>query len=117
MKIHHVGYVRKSRNGRALKLDIAVQNVLDAVRYTGKNGQEYVGLVINMSTLLDVLEDRRVVTGVNQITVEKDKGAGDKEDKGGKDNGSKGRKDKKDEMNGVKKAFRAAGVECGNGQR
>jgi hypothetical protein len=84
MKIHHVGYVRKSRNGRALKLDIAVQNVLDAVRYTGKNGQEYVGLVINMSTLLDVLEDRRIVTGVNQISVEKDKGSEGRSDKGKK---------------------------------
>ncbi len=92
MKVHHVGYVRKSRNGRALKLDIAVQNVLDAVRYTSKNGQEYVGLVINMSTLLDVLEGRRVVTGVNQITLEKDKGdQGDEEKK--KDKGGEERKD------------------------
>jgi hypothetical protein len=73
MKVQHVGYARKSRNGRALKLDLSLLKFLTAERYTGKDGKEYVGLVVNMSTLLDVLEGRREVTGVNQISIDIDK--------------------------------------------
>jgi len=67
MKVQHVGYARKSRNGRALKLDLSLNGFLTANRYTGKDGKEYVGLLINVSKLLDVLEGRSEVIGVNQI--------------------------------------------------
>jgi hypothetical protein len=70
MKVQHVGYARKSVNGRALKLDIALEAFVTAERYRGKDGQEYVPLLINMSKLLDILEDRRKVTGVSQIVNE-----------------------------------------------
>lgn len=67
MKVQHVGYARRSRNGRALKLDLSLNEFLMANRYAGKDGKEYVGLLINVSKLLDVLEGRSEVTGVNQI--------------------------------------------------
>lgn len=67
MRVRHIGYARKSRTGRALKLDLVLEAFNDATRYTGKEGKEYVGLVINMSKLCDVLEGRKEVTNVSQI--------------------------------------------------
>ena len=84
MNVQHVGYARKSRKGRALKLDLSLQEFLTATRYTGKDGEEYVGLLINMSKLLDVLEGRKEVTNVTQI---------------GNDNGDEMRKTEKSRAN------------------
>ena len=67
MNVLHVGYARKSRNGRALKLDILLEAFLSAQRYRGGDGKEYVNIVVNLDKLVDVLEGRKAVTGVNQI--------------------------------------------------
>jgi hypothetical protein len=67
MKVNHIGYARKSKNGKALKLGLLVDALFHARRYVSKDGKWYVGLVINESKVLDVLEGRKVVTNVSQI--------------------------------------------------
>lgn len=73
MKILHIGYARRSRNGRALKLDILIESVLSAQRYTGSDGKEYINAVLNVDKLYSVLEGRKPVTGINQITEDGEK--------------------------------------------
>jgi hypothetical protein len=65
--IYHMGYVRRSRRGRAVKLDISLEAFLMADRYTAKDGNEWVGMTVSIGKLLDVLEGRIEVAGVNQI--------------------------------------------------
>jgi hypothetical protein len=65
--IYHMGYVRRSRRGRALKLDISLEAFLLADRYTARDGNEWVGMTVSIGKLLDVLEGRIEVAGVNQI--------------------------------------------------
>jgi len=65
--IYHMGYCRRSRHGRALKLDISLEAFLMADRYTAKDGNEWVGMTISIGKVLDVLEGRMEVAGVNQI--------------------------------------------------
>lgn len=62
-----MGYARKSKNGKALKLDLLADEFLKAKKYRGKDGKRYVGLVINLGNLLDVLEGRKEVTNVSQL--------------------------------------------------
>lgn len=62
-----VGYARKSRRGLALKLDLGLEEFLTAKRYVGKDGKEYVALVVNLRGLQAVLDGKREVTGVCQL--------------------------------------------------
>jgi hypothetical protein len=67
MKVEHVGYVRMSKRGKALKLDLVMEALDAADKYRGKDGKLYVGLVIQIEKLLDVLEKKREVVGIEQI--------------------------------------------------
>jgi len=62
-----VGYARKSKKGKALKIDLGLEAFLTAQRYKGRDGKEYVGLVVNLSALRDVVEGRREVTSICQL--------------------------------------------------
>ena len=62
-----VGYVRKSRNGNALKLSISAEAFDDAQRYLSQDGKEYVGLIISLAKVQEVLDDSRDVTSICQI--------------------------------------------------
>ena len=67
MKVEHVGYVRMSKRGKALKIDLVMEALEAADRYRGRDGKWYVGLVIQIEKLLDVLEKKREVVGIEQI--------------------------------------------------
>ena len=62
-----IGYVRKSRNGNALKLSISAEAFENAQRYLSQDGKEYVGLIVNLAKVQEILEDTREVTSVCQI--------------------------------------------------
>jgi hypothetical protein len=62
-----VGYVRKSRNGNALKLSISAEAFDSAQRYLSQDGKEYVGLIVNLAKIQEILDDTRDVTSICQI--------------------------------------------------
>jgi hypothetical protein len=62
-----IGYVRKSRNGNALKLSLSAEAFDSAQRYLSQDGTEYVGLIISMAKVQEIMDDTRDVTSVCQI--------------------------------------------------
>ena len=62
-----IGYVRKSRNGNALNLSISAEAFDNAQRYLSQDGKEYVGLIVNIAKVQEILDDTRDVTSVCQI--------------------------------------------------
>jgi hypothetical protein len=62
-----IGYVRKSRNGNALNLSISAEAFENAQRYLSQDGKEYVGLIVNLAKVQEILDDSRDVTSVCQI--------------------------------------------------
>ena len=67
-KSHLVGYVRKTKRGNAVKLDMGIEEFLLAKRYNVKDGKEYVCLVVNLRALQDVIDGKREVTSVSQLS-------------------------------------------------
>jgi hypothetical protein len=65
-----IGYVRKSRSGNALNLSISAEAFDSAQRYLSQDGKEYVGLIVNMAKVQEILDDTRDVTSVCQIVNE-----------------------------------------------
>lgn len=63
-----VGYARKSKRGKAIKLDICLEKFLVAKRYTTKEGDQYVNLVVNIRALKGIIENEREVTSVTQLS-------------------------------------------------
>ena len=62
-----VGYVRKTNAGNALKISILKSALENAQTETGKDGTEYVTLVVNLSKLKLIIGDEHEVTSVCQI--------------------------------------------------
>lgn len=62
-----VGYVRKSKSGNALKVSISAEAFDSAQRYLSQDGKEYVGLIINLAKVQEILNDTRDVTSVCQV--------------------------------------------------
>jgi len=62
-----VGYVRKSKNNGALKVNISVDAFNDAARYQSQDGHEYVALVVNLAKVQDIINNEREVTSVCHI--------------------------------------------------
>jgi hypothetical protein len=65
--VNHLGHIRRSRHGKAVKLDISLESFLMAKRYTTKDGKEWVNMMAAIEKLLDVLEGKSEVAGINQI--------------------------------------------------
>jgi len=65
--INHLGYLRRSRRGRALKIDVNLEAFLMAERYTTKDGKEWVNMVVPMGKLLEVLEGKAEAAVINQL--------------------------------------------------
>ena len=82
--INHLGYIRRSRRGRAVKLDISLEAFLMARRFTTKDGKEWVNMIIPIDKLLDVLEGKLEVAGVNQIENPDHTGIGKEQEDGAK---------------------------------
>ena len=62
-----MGFVRRSRNGGAIKLSIAQSAFDSAKRYRSADGTEYVGMIINLNKLRNLLTGEQEVTSVSQI--------------------------------------------------
>lgn len=65
-----VGYVRKSSIGNALKLNISKRAFSKAETYEGRDGEEYVGLIVNLDKVRMLIEDQREVTSICQVVEE-----------------------------------------------
>lgn len=62
-----MGFVRKSKNGNALKISISTEAFDKAQRYTTQDGQEFVAMVIPLSRVQQILDGYKEVTAVSQI--------------------------------------------------
>lgn len=62
-----VGYIRRSRSGGALKISISADAFQRSRRYVSQDGHEYVGLVVSLDKVRQVMEGAREVTSVCQI--------------------------------------------------
>jgi len=62
-----MGFVRRSRNGGALKVSVAQSAFDSAKRYKTSDGTEYVGMIINLNKLRSLLSGEQEVTSISQI--------------------------------------------------
>ena len=65
--VNHIGYLRRSKRGKALKLDINLEAFLLADRFVTKDGKEWVNMVVSIDKVLDVLEGKIAVAGICQL--------------------------------------------------
>jgi len=68
MKSTLVGFVRRSRSGAALNLNISREAFQKAKGYTSADGREFVTLVISMQRLSELMDGTREVTSVCDIS-------------------------------------------------
>ena len=59
-----VGYMRKSESGKALKMVIGVEAFLEAERFEGEDGYEYVELIMKSERVKDIIAGEKEVTSV-----------------------------------------------------
>ncbi len=62
-----MGFVRRSRNGGALKVSVNQNAFESAEKYQTSDGTEYVGMIINLNRLRNLLNGEQEVTAINQI--------------------------------------------------
>jgi hypothetical protein len=62
-----MGFARRTRRGGAIKLSIHRDSFLSANAYKSKTGDDYVELIINLSSLRQVLSGEKEVTSVVQL--------------------------------------------------
>ena len=62
-----LGYVRRSNNGKALKISVNAEAFNNAERYTTSDGQEYVAMVIRLDKIYELIEGQKDVTNITQI--------------------------------------------------
>ena len=62
-----MGYVRRSNNGGALKVSIDQEAFQKAQSYQTSDGRSYVGMIINLTKLRNLLLGEQEVTAINQL--------------------------------------------------
>ena len=62
-----MGFVRRSKIGGALKLSVSQNAFESAERYVTSDGTEYVGMIINLNRLRNLLNGEQEVTAISQI--------------------------------------------------
>jgi hypothetical protein len=62
-----MGYVRRSNNGKALKISINADAFDKAERYKTQDGQEFVAMIIRLDTIYQLIEGQKDVTNITQI--------------------------------------------------
>lgn len=67
VKSELMGYVRRSNNGKALKISINADAFGKAERYKTQDGQEYVAMIIRLDTIYQLIEGQKDVTNITQI--------------------------------------------------
>ncbi len=68
IKSELMGFVRRTKSGKALRLSISTEAFKKAERYTTQDGTEFVPMIINLSRIYQLLEGEKEVTNVSQIT-------------------------------------------------
>ena len=66
-KSNLMGFVRRSNNGGALKVSVSKDAFESANRYVSSDGSEYVGMIINLNKLRNLLSGDQEVTNICQI--------------------------------------------------
>ena len=61
-----IGYTRLSETGNALKVNLELEALMEAERYTGKDGREYIPLTIKAERIRDILNKEKEITCVTQ---------------------------------------------------
>ena len=59
-----VGYIRKSNDGGALKMNLDVDALEDAERYETQGGREYISLIANVNKVEEIINGDREVTSI-----------------------------------------------------
>jgi hypothetical protein len=67
-----VGYVRKSNSGDSLKVNILKSALDEHTVVKGKDGTEYVSLIINLAKIKMIIDDEHQVTSVCQHSINPD---------------------------------------------
>jgi hypothetical protein len=67
MKNNLIGYIRKSNNGGALRINLDYEALEHAEKYETKDGRQYVGLVANLAKIGEIMDGTREVTSVCQL--------------------------------------------------
>lgn len=62
-----MGYVRRSNNGGALKVSVSEDAFEKAQRYQTQDGKSYVGMIINLNKLRNLLAGEQEVTNISQL--------------------------------------------------
>jgi hypothetical protein len=62
-----LGYVRRSNNGKALKLSVSAEAFEKAERYSTQDGQQYVAMIIRLDSIYQLIEGQKDVTNITQI--------------------------------------------------
>lgn len=62
-----IGYVRKSKTGKALKLNIAKDAFGKVETYKSQDGSEFVQLIARIDKIVEIIEDEREVTSLCHI--------------------------------------------------
>ena len=62
-----MGFVRRSNNGGALKISVSEEAFEKAQRYETSDGKSYVGMIINLNKLRNILTGDQEVTNISQL--------------------------------------------------
>ena len=65
-----VGFARKSKSGKSLKVNVSKDAFESAEGYTNSKGEEFVTMIINMDGLLDLLSEKRDFLPVKNLQSE-----------------------------------------------
>ncbi len=62
-----VGYVRKSKAGKGLKVNIDIEALRECKPFDSKDGKTYVSLVVNLGKVEAVIRGDQEVTSISHI--------------------------------------------------
>ena len=62
-----VGYVRKSKTARELKVNVSKKAIENTQSYKTRDGKEYVSLIIDLEKLMDLIAGERDFVPVEQV--------------------------------------------------
>ena len=62
-----LGFIRKSNDGIALKLSIHRQSFEDAPKYTTKNGEVFVQMLVNLDSVQKIIDEEKEVASVSIV--------------------------------------------------
>ena len=67
-KTELMGFVRRTKSGKGLRISISADAFNKAERYTTKDGTEFVPMFIRLASIYQILEGEKEVTAVSQLS-------------------------------------------------